>query len=65
MTDRRCGTCHWFHVPASWRGVKWNHTDTQQGLCEAPTPDIPKSINWHRSQAVGAEWLECPTWRAR
>ena len=63
--SRICGTCHYFKVPASWEGLHWNNTQTQVGLCEIPTPRIPKVIDYKRAMSVGSQWIDCPCWTER
>ena len=60
--NKVCGTCAYFKVPQTWRGLRWNRTDTQVGICEHPTPVIPKVIDWTRCKEVGEAWTCCPTW---
>ena len=61
--DKRCGTCAYFEVPKAWEGTAyWERTQTQLGVCNYPTPKIPKIIDYTRSLTAGCGWTNCPCW---
>jgi len=60
-----CNTCTFFMVPITWKGLSWNGTETQVGICEIPTPRIPKVIDFKRNMTVGSQWIDCPCWTGK